>query len=110
MSQTKIAVVYYSTYGTNVEIAKDAAAAAREAGADVRLVKFPETVPQAVIDGQEGWKANQDATADIPEVTHDDLVWADGLFFAVPTRFGQVNRHRFTRHLLAIHHVTFSPN
>ena len=88
MTTPKIAVLFYSTYGTNHAVALDAKAAAEQAGADVRLVKIPETAPQEVINGQEAWKAQQDRVADIPEVTHDDVLWADGIFLAAPTRFG----------------------
>jgi len=88
MTTPKIAVLFYSTYDTNHAVALDAKAAAEQAGADVRLVKIPETAPQEVINGQEAWKAQQDRVADIPEVTHDDVLWADGIFLAAPTRFG----------------------
>lgn len=90
MTQPKIAVIYYSTYGTNYEIAKAAAEAAEAAGAEVRLRKVRETAPQEVIDGQEGWKAVQDNTSDVETATPDDLAWADGMFFTAPTRFGVV--------------------
>ena len=88
MSHVKIAIVYYSTYGTNYEMAELAAEAAREAGAEVRLRKVKETAPRSVIDSQEGWKAQEAKTADIKEATPDDLVWADGYIFSAPTRYG----------------------
>lgn len=88
MSKTKLAVIYYSTYGTNYEMAKIAADAARESGAEVRLRKAPETAPRAVVEGQEGWLAQEERTKDIPEVTPDDLVWADSYLFSTPTRYG----------------------
>jgi NAD(P)H dehydrogenase (quinone) len=37
MSAVKLAIVYYSTYGTNHTMAEIAAEAARAAGAEVRL-------------------------------------------------------------------------
>lgn len=88
MSAPKIAIVYYSTYGTNYAVAVEAARAAKEAGAEVRLLKVAETAPQEVIDTQEGWKAHQEATKDIPVATPADMEWADGFFFSFPTRFG----------------------
>ncbi|MBR9762496.1 MAG: NAD(P)H:quinone oxidoreductase, type IV [Rhodobacteraceae bacterium] len=88
MTTPKIAVVYYSTYGTNHAVAEEAARAAREAGAEVRLLRVPETAPQAVIDTQDAWKAHLEATSDVPHATGDDLGWADGFFFSFPTRFG----------------------
>lgn len=84
----KLAVIYYSTYGTNHAIAEIAAEAGRAAGAEVRLRKVAETAPQSVIDGQDAWKAQQDKTRDIPDVAHDDMEWADAYLFCAPTRYG----------------------
>jgi NAD(P)H dehydrogenase (quinone) len=88
MGQVKVVVVYYSTYGTNHSMAETAAEAAREAGAEVRLRKVKETAPKEVVEAQEKWSAQASKTADIPEVTPDDLVWADAYFFSSPTRYG----------------------
>lgn len=90
MAKPKIAVVYYSTYGTNYAVAETAAKAAEEAGAEVRLMKVRETAPDAVVNGQDAWKAQADKTANIPVVTPDDMEWADGYFFSGPTRYGVV--------------------
>jgi len=88
MTNVKLAVVYYSMGGTNYEMAKWAAEGAKEAGADVRLVKVEELAPQSAIDGHEGWKAHTEATKDVPVVTSDDIEWADAIIFSTPTRFG----------------------
>ncbi len=88
MPTVKLAVVFYTTYGTNHQIASIAAEAAREAGAEVRLLRVRETAPQSVIDGQPAWKAQLEKMADIPEATPDDLVWANAYFFSSPTRYG----------------------
>lgn len=85
----KLAIIYYSTYGTNHAMAEAAAAAAREAGAEVRLLRVAETAPQAVIDTQDAWKAQQAAMSHIPVATPEDMVWADAYLFSTPTRFGQ---------------------
>lgn len=87
---TKTAIVYYSMGGTNYQLAKWAEEAVKEMGGEVRLLKMPETAPQEVIDSNEGWKANIEATKDVPEVTPEDLVWADSIIFSVPTRFGNI--------------------
>lgn len=84
----KLAIVYYSTYGTNHQMASLAAEAARAAGAEVRLRKVPETAPAAVVAGQEAWKNHADATADVPVATADDMAWANAYLFCAPTRFG----------------------
>lgn len=88
MPTPKIAVVFYSTYGTNHQVALAAAEAAREAGADVRLLRFAETAPDDVVKSQDAWKTQLESVQDIPVVTPDDMVWADGYFFSAPTRFG----------------------
>ncbi len=90
MSDVKLAVIYYSTYGTNHRMAETAAEAAREAGAEVRLLRVPETAPREVVEGQDAWKAQAEKTSDIPEVTHDDMEWADAYLFSAPTRYGVV--------------------
>ncbi|SEJ31800.1 NAD(P)H dehydrogenase (quinone) [Deinococcus reticulitermitis] len=84
----KFAVIFYSTYGTGLAMAREAAAAAEAAGAEVRLRRVRETAPQEVVNGQDAWKANLEAMQDIPEATPDDLEWADGFLFSAPTRFG----------------------
>jgi NAD(P)H dehydrogenase (quinone) len=84
----KLAIIYYSTYGTNHQMAEVAAEAAREAGAEVRLRKVRETAPPDVVKAQEAWSAQAERTANIPEATPDDLVWADAFLFSAPTRYG----------------------
>lgn len=86
----KILIAFYSTYGTNHRMAELAADAAKEAGADVRLRRFAETAPAEVVAGQEAWKAEAEKQSGIDIVSHDDMVWADGYFFSVPTRYGAV--------------------
>jgi NAD(P)H dehydrogenase (quinone) len=88
MANVKVAIIYYSTYGTNHQMAEAAAEAAREAGAEVRLRRVRETAPDEVVQAQEAWSAQRERTADIPEATPDDLVWADAFLFSAPTRYG----------------------
>lgn len=83
-----LAIVYYSTYGTNHQMAEVAAEAAREAGAEVRLRKVRETAPAEVVQAQEAWSAQAERSSDVPEATPDDLVWADAYLFSAPTRYG----------------------
>lgn len=84
----RLAIVYYSTYGTNHRMAELAAEAARAAGAEVRLLKVPETAPADVVAGQAPWKAHAEATADVPHATAADMEWANAYLFSSPTRFG----------------------
>ena len=44
--RVQLAVVYYSTYGTNYQIASIAAEAGKAAGAQVRLLKGAQTRPR----------------------------------------------------------------
>ena len=88
MSRTKLAVVYYSTYGTNHAMAETAVEAAREAGAEVRLRKVRETAPREVVESQEAWVAHAKATEDVETASPDDLEWADAYLFSAPTRYG----------------------
>lgn len=89
MSDVKLAIVFYSTYSTNLHMAQIAAEAARAAGAEVRLLRVAETAPEAVVAGQEAWKATLDSMADIPVATPADMEWANAYLFSTPTRFGQ---------------------
>ena len=88
MSTPKIAVIFYTSYGTNHAIAQAAASAAEAAGAEVRLRRVAETAPMEVVNGQEGWRKQLESMQGIPQATLDDLEWADGTFVSVPTRYG----------------------
>lgn len=90
MSNVKTAIIYYSSTGTNYQMAEWAAEGAKEAGAEVKILKVPELAPQSAIDSNPAWKAHVEATKGVPNVTLDDLEWADSIIFSVPTRFGNV--------------------
>ena len=90
MDKVKLAIVYYSANGANYKMAKWAEEAAKEAGAEVRLVKVPELVPQEVIDNNPKMKEIQDLTKDVPVASGQDLEWADGMIFSAGARFGNV--------------------
>ncbi|OCA84394.1 NAD(P)H:quinone oxidoreductase, type IV [Bacillus sp. FJAT-27225] len=90
MTNVNLAIVYYSSTGTNYQLAKWAAEGAKEAGAEVKVVKVPELAPQSSIDSNPAWKQHVEETKDVPEVSLDDLEWADSIIFSVPTRFGNM--------------------
>ncbi|HUH40493.1 MAG TPA: NAD(P)H:quinone oxidoreductase type IV [Castellaniella sp.] len=90
MSNVRLAIVFYSTYGTNHAMATEAQAAAREAGAEVRLLKVRETAPEAVVAAQEKWAAQAKRTADVPEASAADMEWANAYLISAPTRYGTV--------------------
>lgn len=87
----KVSVVYYSATGTVAELARTMADEAGKAGAEVRLRRVAELAPDAAIDSNPAWRANLDATRDIPEAASDDVSWADAVIFGTPTRFGNVS-------------------
>lgn len=87
----KIAIVYYSATGNVYRLARAIEEGALATGAEVRLRRVTELVPQPVIDQNPDWAAHLEATRDVPEATLDDLDWADGLVFGTPTRFGNVS-------------------
>lgn len=91
MSKVKLAIIYYSLTGHNYQLAKAAAEAAQEAGAEVRLAHVPELIPTSQLESNEGWKNYQRVAADMPEATLVDLEWADAYIFSTPTRFGNVS-------------------
>ncbi|MGX7394093.1 NAD(P)H:quinone oxidoreductase [Carnobacterium mobile] len=90
MTKANLAVVFYSMGGTNYQLAQWAAEAATAAGADVRVLKVQELAPEAIIQGNETWKATVEATKDVPVATSADLEWADAIIFSTPTRFGNM--------------------
>lgn len=85
-----LSVIYYSTYGANAQLAQWAKEAGEALGANVRVRQVAELAPQAVIDSQSAWKANQERTKDVPVATSQDIEWADAILFSVPSRFGNV--------------------
>lgn len=91
MEDLKLAVIYYSSTGTNYQMAKWAAEAAEEAGVgEVRLRKVQELAPKEAIEANKDWKKNLEDTKDVVEATMDDLEWADAYIFSAPTRYGNV--------------------
>ncbi|WP_209850335.1 NAD(P)H:quinone oxidoreductase [Paenibacillus sediminis] len=90
MSNVNLAIIYYSSTGTNYQLAEWAAEGGREAGAQVKVLKVPELAPQAAIDSNPAWKAHVEKTRNVPGATNEDLEWADAIIFSVPTRFGNI--------------------
>jgi NAD(P)H dehydrogenase (quinone) len=90
MAQVHLAVVYYSSTGTNYQLAQWAADGGRQAGAEVKIFKVRESAPQSAIDSNPGWKAHAETTKNVDVVTADDLVQADAIIFSTPTRYGNM--------------------
>ncbi|SDC71059.1 NAD(P)H dehydrogenase (quinone) [Nocardioides lianchengensis] len=87
---TKIAIVYYSSYGTTHAMAQRIAETAEKHGAEVRLRHVRETAPASAYEGQDAWKAHVEEIADGPFAEPDDLAWADVVVMGSPTRYGHV--------------------
>jgi NAD(P)H:quinone oxidoreductase type IV len=85
-----VAVIYYSSTGTVHALAESVAAGAREAGAEVRLLRVAELAPKEVINTNQAWADHSVATEHIAVATPDDVLWADAVIFGTPTRFGNV--------------------
>ncbi|QSO45966.1 NAD(P)H:quinone oxidoreductase type IV [Alicyclobacillus mengziensis] len=90
MGSVNLAVIYYSSTGTNYNMAQIAAEAANSAGAEAKVLKVPELAPEEAIASNAGWKTHYEETRHVPAATPGDIEWADALIFSVPTRFGNV--------------------
>ncbi len=91
MKDIKLAIIYYSSTGTNYQLSKWAEEAAKEAGVgEVRLHKVKELAPKEAIEANKDWKKHLEETKDVPEATMDDLEWADAYIFSAPTRYGNL--------------------
>lgn len=87
---SKVAIIYYSSTGTNHATAQAVAEGAGGAGAEVRVRIVAETAPAEAIDRNPAWRAFVDRTAEEPRADLADLEWADAVVFGTPTRFGNV--------------------
>jgi NAD(P)H dehydrogenase (quinone) len=60
-------------------------------GTDVRLRRVAELAEaKQKLSAQEGYRKAQELQKEIPEATHDDLRWADGICWGTPTRYGNM--------------------
>ena len=86
----KLAIIYYSSTGTNYQLAQWAKEGAEDLGAEVRVRRVPELAPPAAIESNPARKAHYEATRDVPEVKLADMERADAILFSEPTRFGNM--------------------
>lgn len=89
---TNVLVVYYSSYGHIYQMAQAVAEGARSVeGTEVRLRRVPELEPaRQAMSGQTWYVQAQEQQKDVPEATHDDLRWADGICWGTATRYGNM--------------------
>lgn len=89
----KIAVVFYSMYGHVYRMAQAIVEGALEVdGAEVEILRVPETLPVEVLEKMGALEA-QKVLTDVPVCTVgglEDLAAADAIIFGAPTRFGSM--------------------
>jgi NAD(P)H dehydrogenase (quinone) len=90
MSDTRLAIIYYSSTGTVHQMADRLEQAGEKAGAEVRRRHVAELAPPEAIASNKGWAAHHETIKNDPTATADDLVWADAVLFGTPTRYGNV--------------------
>lgn len=91
MDSVNILIAFYSRTGSTEALAKEVAEGARAEGAEVRLRRARDFVAEEVIQQVPGWADARDRMhADYEAPTPEDAVWADGIIFGTPTRFGNV--------------------
>lgn len=89
-----VAVIFYSLYGNTATLAAAVAAGAEQAGATVRLRQVPELIHE-----EQGtrppprWtsdpiRTQRERLAPVPLARNEDLLWADGVAFGSPARYG----------------------
>ena len=88
MEVVTAAIIYYSATGTVHALARAAAEGAEKAGARVRLRQVAELARPEAISANPAWARHREDSADVAEVSLDDLAWADVVLFGTPTRFG----------------------
>lgn len=88
--RVKLAVIYYSATGNVYRLARAAAQAGEQAGAEVRLRRVRELAPPEAIRSNPAWAAHAEETRDVPEASVDDLEWADAVLLGTPTRYGNI--------------------
>ncbi len=81
-----IGIIYYSTYGSTLALAKTIAQGIEDAGSEAALRRVEELMPEDRMDDYA--KAARDAQSDIAVASVDELADFDGIVFGAPTRFG----------------------
>lgn len=85
----KILIVFYSSNGNTVKLAEALLSGAEEVGAEVRLRQVRELIPRK--NWTDKMKRVRRRLHNIPVASNEDLVWADGIAFGSPTRYGNLS-------------------
>ncbi|KAJ2749101.1 hypothetical protein H4S06_004733, partial [Coemansia sp. BCRC 34490] len=84
MAKAKVFVIYYSTYGHVQTLAQAVMKGVLKSGeVDAEIYQISETLGDDVLE-----KMNAAEKLNVPEITAEKLVEADGFLFGFPTRFG----------------------
>lgn len=87
--ESRVCVICDSRYGSTLELAKAIVAGAREAGAGVRLCRVDLCEPEFSVDtGRADYLRARGEYRALPRAGADDLVWANGIVWGSPTRYG----------------------
>ncbi|HEV2150019.1 MAG TPA: NAD(P)H:quinone oxidoreductase [Longimicrobiaceae bacterium] len=89
---TNVLVIFYSSYGHTWRMAQSVEEGARSVeGTEVRVRRIPELEEaRRAMSGQDFYVQMQQQMESIPEATHDDLRWAHGIAWGIPTRYGNM--------------------
>jgi NAD(P)H dehydrogenase (quinone) len=90
MDKVKLAIFYHTMTGRNYQMALAAKEAAEAAGAEVRLRKMRELLPEDYLQSNPAWVDYAERSKDVPEADLEDLAWADAYIFGTPTRYGNI--------------------
>ena len=77
-------VIYYSTYGHILKMAKEVVKGLERSGVNAKLFQVAETLPNEVLEKMHA----PPKAADVPVINAAQLTEADGFLFGMPTRFG----------------------
>ncbi|NML06460.1 NAD(P)H:quinone oxidoreductase [Sphingomonas sp. G-3-2-10] len=83
---SKVLVLYYSSYGHMETMAEAVAEGARQAGAQVDILRVPETAPEAVVKAAHFKTDSPHAVISGPDALKD----YDAIIVGAPTRFGRM--------------------
>ncbi len=90
MKNTKVLVVFYSTYGHIYEMAKAVAEGVKKIkGTEVSLCMVPETLADEILEKMGALEA-KNKMENVPVCNVGDLEKADAIIFGTPTRFGNM--------------------
>ncbi len=85
----RVCVICDSRYGTTLELARALVRGAEAEGAEVRLRRVDLEPPEFSVDPERAdYKATLEAYRPLPRASAEDLVWARGIVWGSPTRYG----------------------